>query len=129
MSLVLYQLAQRWVSAGTNAWSPLVVAHVLGALICGGGLLASSRAPITELRPVSGGSLLLGIAVVGIEFGYLQAHRAGWHLAAVGLVASTSATILLSIVAAIFLHEPLTVRQLFGMGFCVTGLTLLLHGV
>jgi hypothetical protein len=28
MSLVLYQLAQRWVSAGTNAWSPLVVALV-----------------------------------------------------------------------------------------------------
>jgi drug/metabolite transporter (DMT)-like permease len=129
VSLVLYQLAQRWVSAGTNAWSPLLVAYVLGAFICGAGLVASSRSPVADLRSVSGGSLLLGIAVVGIEFGYLQAHRAGWHPAAVGLVASASSTILLAIIVAIFLEEPLTVRQLAGMGLCATGLALLLLGV
>jgi hypothetical protein len=35
--------------------------------------------------PVALASTLLGLAVVGIEFGYLQAHRAGWNLGAVDL--------------------------------------------
>jgi drug/metabolite transporter (DMT)-like permease len=127
VSLVAYQLAQRSVSGGSNAWSPLLVAYVLGAAVCGVGLLVSSRSPVAELlRSASAGSFVLGIAVVGIEFGYLQAHRAGWHPAAVGLVGSVSGAVLLAVVAATVLREPLTTRQLVGMACCAVGLALLL---
>jgi drug/metabolite transporter (DMT)-like permease len=128
-SLVAYQLAQRSVSAGSSAWSPLLVAYLVGASVCGAGLVLTSQAPIAELRKASIGSLVLGLAVVGIEYGYLQAHRAGWNPAAVGLVGSVGGTVALGIVAATFLHEPLTLRQLFGMVCCTFGLVLLLtHG-
>jgi multidrug transporter EmrE-like cation transporter len=74
------------------------------------------------------GSLALGLSVVGIEFGYLQAHRAGWNLAAVGLVGSGGGAVVLALVAAFFFQEPLTSRQMIGIGCCLVGLALLTLG-
>jgi len=125
VSLVVYQLAQRIVSGGSNPWAPLLVAYVVGVAFCATALLVTAPSFIGELRALSAGSLVLGLAVVGIEFGYLMAHRAGWDLAALGMVGSVTATVLLAAIAASFLEEPLAIRGLAGIGCCVVGLALL----
>jgi drug/metabolite transporter (DMT)-like permease len=127
-SLVAYQLAQRSISGGSNPWLPLLVAYVVGAVICAGGLAFTSRSLGAGEPLFTPGSVLLGLAVVGIEFGYLQAHRAGWNIAAVGLVGSTAGTVLLGIVGFLMLDEPLSWLQLAGIGVCVAGLSLLVIG-
>jgi hypothetical protein len=126
VSLVTYQLAQRAVSARGNAWAPLLAAYVVGSLVCGVALVVSSRSSVvSELRTLSIGSLALGLAVVGIEFGYLQAHRAGWNLATVGLVGSAAGSLVLAVIAAVVFQELLTARQAVGIGLCLAGLALL----
>jgi hypothetical protein len=125
VSLVMYQLAQRSVSARGNAWAPLFAAYVVGASISAAALMLSTRSVLTELRALTLGSLALGLAVVGIEFGYLHAHRAGWNLAAVGLVGSAGGTLALALLSAIVLKEPITARQMMGIGCCLVGLALL----
>jgi hypothetical protein len=125
VSLVTYQLAQRAVSARGNAWAPLLAAYVVGTVVCGAALLLTTRSAIAELRALPLASLALGLAVVGIEFGYLHAHRAGWNLAAVGLVGSAGGTLALALLSATVLEEPLTSRQMLGIGCCLVGLALL----
>jgi hypothetical protein len=127
VSLVTYQLAQRAVSARGNAWAPLLVAYVVGVLVCGAAFFFSSRSPLAELRALHLGSLALGLAVVGIEFGYLQAHRAGWNLATVGLVGSAGGSLVLALIAALVLHEMVTARQILGIGLCLAGLALMTY--
>jgi drug/metabolite transporter (DMT)-like permease len=128
VSLVGYQLAQRSVSARGNAWAPLLAAYVVGAVICGAAFFLSSRSQAAGVRAFSLGSLVLGLSVVGIEFGYLQAHRAGWNLATVGLVGSAGGSLVLALVSAFFFQEPLTPRQMVGIGCCLIGLALITLG-
>ncbi len=125
VSLVAYQLAQRSVSARGNPWAPLFAAYVVGAAICAAALLYSSRSVVAEVRGLSLGSVALGLAVVGIEFGYLQAHRAGWNLATVGLVGSAGGSLVLALLMVFVLHGTLTARQVIGIGVCFVGLALL----
>lgn len=126
VSLVAYQLAQRSISSGSSAWLPLLVAYAVGALVCGAAVAITSRSFGAEIRSLSLGSVVLGLAVVGIEFGYLQAHRAGWSLAVVGLVGSAAGAIALAAIGWLVLDETLSVRQVAGIGLCLAGLGLLL---
>ena len=125
VSLVVYQLAQRANTAGTNPWVPLLVAYVVGALFCVVALAATSDLGLDAIRSAPRGSLLLGISIVGIEFGYLEAQRSGWHPASVGLVGNISATLILAVVAALFLGARLSLRESAGIGLCAIGLVLL----
>jgi drug/metabolite transporter (DMT)-like permease len=126
VSLVAYQLAQRANTAGSNPWVPLLVAYVVGALLCVAALAATSGFGLDALRSAPRGSLLLGVSIVGIEFGYLEAQRSGWHPASVGLVGNISATVILAVVTALFLGDRLTIRESAGIGCCAIGLALLL---
>ena len=127
VSLVAYQLAQRANTAGTNPWIPLLVAYVVGALFCIVALAATSDLGLEAIRSAPSGSLLLGISIVGIEFGYLEAQRSGWHPASVGLVGNISATLILAVVAALFLGDRLSLREWAGIGLCALGLALLVQ--
>jgi hypothetical protein len=86
----------------------------------------TARAPIAEMRQLSAASLVLELAVVGIEFGYLQAHRAGWNPASVRSAGSVAGTTALAVVGATILREPLSVRDGFGIVLCLAGLAILL---
>jgi drug/metabolite transporter (DMT)-like permease len=67
-------------------------------------------------------TFVLGFSVVGIELGYLLAYRQGVRVGTVGLIASTSAAVILSVVAARFFGEHLTWRTLLGVAACAAGL-------
>jgi drug/metabolite transporter (DMT)-like permease len=125
VSLVAYQLAQRSNTAGANPWVPLLVAYIVGAAFCVVALVATSGFGWDAIRGAPRGSLLLGISIVGIEFGYLEAQRSGWHPASVGLVGNISATLVLAVVAALFLGDRLSPREAAGIGLCAIGLAVL----
>lgn len=125
ISLAAYQLAQRSISHESNPWAPLLVAYGVGVVFTGVALVLTTRSPVEELRQLSVASLVLGFAVVGIEFGYLQAHRVGWNPAAVGLAGSVAGTIVLAVVVALVLREPLGAREWIGLSVCLLGLIIL----
>jgi uncharacterized membrane protein len=125
VSLVAYQLAQRANTAGANPWVPLLVAYVVGAAVCIVALVLTEDFGLDAIRAAPRGSIWLGISIVGIEFGYLEAQRSGWHPASVGLVGNISATLILAVVAALFLGDRLSFRASAGMGMCAIGLAVL----
>jgi drug/metabolite transporter (DMT)-like permease len=69
--------------------------------------------------------LLLGIALVGIEFGFLMAYRNGWSVSVAPTFSNVTLALILAPVGLIFLKERLGWQNLLGLGLCVVGLILM----
>jgi uncharacterized membrane protein len=69
--------------------------------------------------------LALGIAIVGLEFGYICIYRAGWKIGVASLVANISLACVLLLIGLIVYKEVITLKQLLGMGICAVGLMLI----
>ena len=129
VSIVVYQTNMKLVSGELN---PL---HVLAtifstALICT--LLAlkflpatqtASNVPFLQNFPLS--AVLVGLAIVGIELGYLLMFRSGWHLASAPLVTMGGAAVILAVIGAMFFNQSLTVKSVSGLIIVLIGLYLL----
>ncbi len=77
---------------------------------------------ITELSKANVTTYILGIAIVGLEFGYLCIYRAGWKVSTASLVANISLACVLLIVGILIYHESITLKQAAGMALCAAGL-------
>ena len=78
-----------------------------------------------ELSKINWTSIALGVAVVGLESGYILAYRAGWQLNTASLVANITLAIALIILGTIVYKESLTIKQVFGIVICIIGLILI----
>jgi hypothetical protein len=70
-------------------------------------------------------SYALGVALVGLELGFLLAYRAGWKISFAALVSNIGVTLLLIPIGIYFYREALTPTRLVGIAFSVVGLWLL----
>jgi drug/metabolite transporter (DMT)-like permease len=120
VSLVAYQLAQRAVPASASPWWTLTTVYITATAISV--TLAALDAREGRSQVLSPATFVLGCSVVGIELGYLLAYRQGVRVGTVGLVASTSAAVILSVIGARFFGEHLTWRTGLGVMACATGL-------
>ena len=125
-SLALYQIFIKTVPAELNPLVALVTFYVT-ALVCS--LVAVKFAPIDvpdwSFANFSWPAVGVGIAIVGIELGYLLMYRSGWHLAAAPLVAVGGAAVLLIPISFFVFRQPWSARYGFGILFCLYGLYLL----
>jgi hypothetical protein len=128
VSLACYQLAAKLSPTEVTPWATLAVVYAIAFAISAWRALADRHA-ITASALVDGRFLLsafvLGLAVVGIEYGYLAAHRTGWQLAVVGLVGAAGATAVLVVVGTAVFSETLRSRAIVGLALCLTGLAFL----
>lgn len=127
VSLVCYQLASKLTPPDVTPWATLSVAYAVALAISVLRLVADRQAAVSELIDVRflGTALILGFAVVGIEYGYLVAHRSGWELAIVGLVGAAGGTTVLAVVGTTVFHEALQPRKLLGLALALVGLALM----
>jgi drug/metabolite transporter (DMT)-like permease len=72
-------------------------------------------------------AVLLGLALVGIEAGFILAYRAGWNVSVAPTVANVLVGLLLVPLALLVFREKLSSINLAGLGLAVLGLTLMLH--
>jgi multidrug transporter EmrE-like cation transporter len=128
VSLVTYQVAAKLSPANVTPWATLTVVYAIALTIS---LLrvATERQSLVATGFVDPRFLVtavvLGIAVVGIEYGYLAAHRGGWELAIVGLVGAAGGTAALAAIGFALFDETLSPRRIVGLGLALVGLTLL----
>ena len=78
-----------------------------------------------EISKTNWSALALGIAIVGLEFGYICIYRAGWKIGVASLVANISLACVLLLVGLFVYKEVITLKQLLGMGICAIGLMLI----
>ena len=68
---------------------------------------------------------LVGISIVGIEFGFASAFRAGQPINTTGAIVNVATALLLVPVGYALFAEQLNAVKLAGLGLCSTGLILL----
>jgi len=125
-SVVTYQLCMKVVPQDLNPISALVTIFST-ALVCT--LIAAKFAPVDppswSLAEFSWAPVFVGVAIVGIELGYLLMYRSGWHLAAAPLVVMGAAAVVLTPIGFVVFRQPWSAKFVLGLALCLYGLYLL----
>ena len=123
----LYHIAQKSVSPQVNPMLSVTVNYVTALVLS---LLILPFYPGNSLRAswkhLNWASVAVGVAIVGIELGFVVAYRAGWRISVASLIANVATALLLLVVGLTFFREHLSARGAVGIGLCIAGLGLVM---
>ncbi len=127
ISNLFYHLAQKLTPSSANPALAMMVTYTVAMAVSLVALVLFF--PLESglglaIRKVNWASVLLGIAVVGIELGFLLAYRAGGKISQVQIVVSTAITLILIPVGLAFFQERLSWFNGIGIVLCLAGLIL-----
>lgn len=122
-SNILYNICQKSTPQRANPFSALFITYLTAAaftfIIF---LLSKTKGFLHTFRELNWTSVALGISIVGLEFGYLMAYRAGWKISMGSLVANIALALLLIPIGILFFKEGFGINKLIGAIFCIIGL-------
>ena len=122
---ILYHVSQKSTPATVDPFLALCISFGLASLACLGLFAARDGFSSTQIHRVSWTSVVLALALVLIESGYLVGYRAGLKLNVTSFVCNNLIALALVIIGAFLYRENFTVRTGSGMLLCVAGLLLL----
>lgn len=122
----LYQVCLKRLPQGDYPFHLLSIIYTLSAALSLvlGRLFPSQTDPLQFMKKGYVGVLLLGVAPVLIEVGYLWAYRSGWKLGLLNVVVSAACVVLMLAVGYMLFSERVTATQVVGGALCVAGLVL-----
>ena len=122
-----YNICTKSMPEDVNAFGGLTVTYLVGAILSAILFIASVRPANVgaEVVKINGTSLVLGMAIVGLEAGYVFLYRAGWKISTGALTANICLAIALVIIGVLIYHEMITLKQIVGMVVCAAGLFLI----
>jgi uncharacterized membrane protein len=123
---VLYHVFLKVTPASVNPLLSLVVTYLTAAAATVAILaVGPERVSLAAgLRDLNWASYALGLAIVGLEVGFMLAYRAGWNISLAGLISSTTVSLLLVPVGLLFFREALSAVNALGIALCLVGLAL-----
>ena len=123
----IYNISTKSTPSDVNAFASLATSYfiaMLGSVVMFF-LTSDSKNLLVEISKTNWSALALGIAIVGLEFGYICIYRAGWKIGVASLVANISLACVLLLIGLFVYKEVITLKQLLGMGICAVGLMLI----
>ena len=123
----IYNVCAKSTPATINSFASLSVTYLI-AMICSIIMFfvtGEQKNLLLELSKSNWTTYALGIAIVGLEFGFLCVYRAGWKISMANLFASIAVACVLLIVGFLLYKETISLRQTLGMAVCAVGLFLL----
>jgi drug/metabolite transporter (DMT)-like permease len=125
-SFMLYHLAIKAIRPDLHPLAFLIGVYIV-ALVATIGLWIAF--PALGPTGVQAGDMvwvvLLGVALVGIEFGFLMAYRNGWTVSVAPTFSNVTLALIMAPIGMIFLKERLGWQGLVGLALCVCGLILM----
>ncbi|KOF57446.1 membrane protein [Clostridium sp. DMHC 10] len=127
LSNVFYNICQKSTPEKANPFSALVVTYFTATVLSSMALLFTKhdKGIWGSFKQLNWTSIVLGFSIVGLEFGYLMAYRAGWNISVGSLVANIILAIVLIPIGIIFYKEGFEVNKIMGAAFCIIGLILI----
>ncbi len=125
-SNLVYQLSSRGAAKGVNPFAALVAAYGI-ALAASLALFFATAKGVSlggQFRGMNLANLLLGLAIIGLEGGFLCLYRHGWSASVGPIVTYSAVAVLLLIIGALFLGEHVGWRQIVGTLLCIGGIAL-----
>lgn len=126
-SNVLYNLSQKATPQRANPFSALVVTYLTATVlsIIAFALSKPGKGLFQSVKELNWTSIILGFSIVGLEFGYLMAYRAGWKISLGSLVANIALALVLIPIGVLFFKEGFGYNKILGALFCIVGLVLI----
>jgi hypothetical protein len=122
-----YNICAKSTPIDINAFASLSITYFTAAILC---IImffttGSSLKLTTELAKANWTSVILGISILALEFGYVSIYRAGWKIGEASLVANIMLACVLIFVGLLLYKEAVSLRQIAGMIICGFGLYLI----
>ena len=126
-SNTIYNIMTKSTPNDVNPFVSLALTYVVAAVSCILVFFATAKDKniISALSKTNFTAWALGLAIVGLEVGYIFIYRAGWKVSSASLVANISLAVILLIVGVVLYKEVISVKQLIGMAVCACGLWLI----
>ena len=126
-SNVIYHICAKSISPKINAFASLAVTYVIGAaLTIAAYYLTSPTKKLTqELPHLNWATIVLAVAIVGLEAGNILMYKEGWNISLGPLVCSILLAVSLVFVGRLLYQEPISRYQVMGILLCLSGLILL----
>jgi uncharacterized membrane protein len=123
---LLYHLAQKSIPASLNPFFVLVLAYVVGIVVCALCALffPGDKSFLSSLKETNWAVFAVGIGVVLIEAGFLLAYREGWKISTAAVASNVALTVLLVPIGVAVYKEHLSIRTIIGLVFCLLGIIL-----
>ena len=123
----LYQICAKSVPKEINPFASLTVTYLVGAVASG--ILYFSLTLETDLWREYGklnwAPVVLGLAITGLETGWICAYKAGWPVSTSFLTQSAVLAIALLLVGCFLYHETISWNKIVGAIICLIGLVFL----
>ena len=126
-SSALYHFSAKSTPANVNFSISLVVTYLvaLGIVLLTTFFFPTKNGLVTELKQLNWASVLLAIAIVGIEFGFLLIYRSGWNLGIAAVLVNVIASLILLPVAIFLFKDKISWINVLGIIVCFIGLIML----
>lgn len=130
LSNTVYNICTKSTPGNVNAFGTLMITYAVATILTAVifVFLVKPENVLTELSRVNWTSLVLGMAIVGLELAYIFAYRAGWKVSSASLVANIGLAIVLIFVGVILYGENISLKQVMGILVCCVGLFLINMG-
>lgn len=127
LSSALYHFSAKSAPLNINFAVSLVVTYAVALVIT---ILSSFFFPApngisAELKQLNWASILMAIAIVGIEFGFLLVYRSGWNLGIAAVLVNVVASLILLPVAIFLFKDKTSWINVAGIFVCLAGLVML----
>lgn len=126
-SNTIYNICQKSTPHNANPYVTLLITYLTAAVVTvivyqfnkGG------KSFYASLGDLNWTSLVLGVAIVGLELGFLLAYRVGWNISLGSLVANSLVALVLIPIGVIFYHEGFSLDKIIGVALCLAGLIMI----
>lgn len=127
VSNVVYNISQKSTPHNVNPFSALLTTYVTAAIltVIAAQFYKSDKGFIQSFGELNWTSIVLGVSIVGLEFGYMLAYRAGWNISLGSLVANIILALILIPIGIIFFKEGFDFNKILGVAFCIIGLIII----
>ena len=125
-SSTIYHICAKSVSPKLNTFASLTVAYLIGAVLTVIIYYATSptKSLVQEVSHLNWATVVMGLAIVGLEAGNILMYKAGWNISVGSLINNITVSIILLFVGLLLYKEKITPTQIAGIVLCLAGLVL-----
>jgi drug/metabolite transporter (DMT)-like permease len=126
-SNVVYNISQKSTPQNANPFAALLVTYLTATLVVVVAFLfyRTDDGILESFKALNWTSVVLGVSIVCLEFGYMMAYRSGWNISIGSLVANIALAIALVPVGVMLYNEGFEANKIIGAALCIGGLVLI----
>ncbi|WP_405305726.1 EamA family transporter [Methanobrevibacter sp.] len=127
LSNTFYNVCMKSMPSDVNPFGALMVTYLVAAIISAI-IFVFSVGPSNigdGLSKINWTSVILALAIVGLEVGYVFVYRAGWAVSTASVVANIGLACVLIFVGYFLYKENISINQIVGIVLCMFGLVLI----